>query len=78
MDNKGAVDPANSDMRMHFLREMEDRGLLQIKHLPGDDNPANIFTKNTSLKPIVGLSIFEHHLLGLSFVVVSRQLVGRF
>jgi hypothetical protein len=40
MDNKGAVDLASSwsvggrtrhvDMRMHFLREMKDQGLLQI------------------------------------------------
>jgi hypothetical protein len=65
MDNKGAVDLANSwsvggrtrhvDVRMHFLREMKDQGLLQIKHLPGSDNPADIFTKNTAA------AIFERH-----------------
>ena len=40
----------------HFLREMKDQGLLQIKHLPSDDNPADIFTKNTSA------AVFERHL----------------
>jgi hypothetical protein len=66
MDNKGAVDLANSwsvgghthhvDVCMHFLREMKDQGLLQMKHLPGDDNPADIFTKNTSA------AVFKRHL----------------
>eukprot|EP01082_Thalassiosira_pseudonana_P015113 g13562.t1 g13562 contig82:14183-14878(+) len=58
MDNKGAVDLANSwsvggrtrhiDVRMHFLRELKSQGLLVIKHVPGDDNDADIFTKNTT------------------------------
>eukprot|EP01082_Thalassiosira_pseudonana_P002606 g2934.t1 g2934 contig12:1094397-1094723(+) len=58
MDNKGAVDLANSwsvggrtrhiDVRMHFLRELKSQGLLVIKHVPGDDNDADIFTTNTT------------------------------
>jgi hypothetical protein len=60
MDNKGAVDLATSwsvgghthhvDVRMHFLREMKDQGLLQMKHLPGDDNPA-ISSQRILLQP---------------------------
>ena len=58
MDNKGAVDLANSlsvggrtrhvEVRNHYLREMKDVGMIVIKHIPGDDNEADIFTKNTS------------------------------
>ena len=58
MDNKGAVDAANNhsvggrtrhmDVRMYFLRELKAQGLLVIKHLPGDDNDTDIFTKNTA------------------------------
>jgi hypothetical protein len=58
MDNKGAVDLANNwsvggrtrhvDVRNFYLREMKDEGLLLIRHVPGDDNDADIFTKNTA------------------------------
>jgi hypothetical protein len=58
MDNKGAVDLANNwsvggrtghvDVRMYFLRELKDGGLLVIRHISGDDNDADIFTKNTT------------------------------
>jgi hypothetical protein len=58
MDNKGAVDLANNwsvggrtrrvDVRNHFLRELKDEGLIIVKHVPGDENEADIFTKNTS------------------------------
>jgi hypothetical protein len=54
MDNKGAVDLANNwsvggrtvhmDVRQHYLRELKDEGLLVIKHLPGEENNADIFT----------------------------------
>jgi hypothetical protein len=32
------------DVRQHYLRELKDEGLLVIKHVPGDDNDADIFT----------------------------------
>jgi hypothetical protein len=59
MDNKGAVDLANSwsvggrtrhvDVQiMYFLQELKDDGWLVIRHISGDDNDANIFTKNTT------------------------------
>jgi hypothetical protein len=66
MDNKGAVDLANDysvdgrtrhvDVKFFFLRELKEQGLLVIKHVPGSENDADIFTKN------VTTSIFEKHL----------------
>jgi len=66
MDNKGAVDLANNwsvggrtrhvDVRNHFLRELKDRSLIVIRHISGDDNDADIFTKNTSA------AVFERHI----------------
>eukprot|EP00956_Cyclotella_meneghiniana_P019366 scaffold33146_cov63-Cyclotella_meneghiniana.AAC.1 len=57
IDNKGAVDMANNwsvggrtrhmEVRMHFLRELKDQGLLIVKHISGVDNETDIFTKNT-------------------------------
>eukprot|EP00956_Cyclotella_meneghiniana_P002520 scaffold2883_cov76-Cyclotella_meneghiniana.AAC.3 len=58
IDNKGAVDMANiwsvlggrtrhMEVRMHFLHELKDQGLLIVKHIAGKDNEADIFTKNT-------------------------------
>jgi hypothetical protein len=65
MDNTGAVDIANSwsvggrtrhvDVRNYFLRELKDQGLLVIKHIAGDKNDADIFTKN------VTSAIFNRH-----------------
>ncbi len=57
MDNKGEVDLANNwsvrgwaqhvDVRNYFLRELKDEGILTIKHVAGEDNEADILTKNT-------------------------------
>jgi len=56
MDNRGAVDLANNwsvggrtrhvDVRIFFLRELKDAGLLIIGFIPGDLNN-DIFMKNT-------------------------------
>ena len=66
MDNKGTVDLANNwsvggrtrhvDVRNYFPRELKDEGVLIIKHVAGEDNEADIFTKNTS-RPV-----FEKHI----------------
>lgn len=66
MDNKGAVDLANNwrvggrtrhvDVRNHFLRDLKDKGILIIRHVSGDDNDSDIFTKN-----VTG-PIFEKHI----------------
>ena len=67
MDNKGAVDLANNwsvggrtrhvDVRNYFLRELKDEGLLLVQHIPGDQNDADIFTKN------VPAALFNTHIL---------------
>jgi hypothetical protein len=67
MDNKGAVNLANSwsvgghtrhvDVRMYFLRELKDDGLLVIRHISGDNNDTNIFTKNTTT------AVFSKHVV---------------
>ena len=66
MDNKGAVDLANNwrvggrtrhvDVRHHFLRDLKDNGVIIIRHVSGDDNDADIFTKNVTGR------IFERHI----------------
>ena len=66
MDNKGAVDLANNysvggrtrhvDVRFFYLRELKEEGLMVIKHVPGIENDADIFTKN------VDAQTFERHL----------------
>ena len=58
MDNSSAVDIANSwsvggrmhhvDMRNYFLRKLKDQGLLVIRHIAGESNDADIFTKNVT------------------------------
>ena len=36
------------DVRNQFLQELKDDGLIIVKHVPGDENEADIFTKNTT------------------------------
>ena len=58
MDNKGAVDLANSwsvggrtrhvDVRIHYVRELKEAGILLIKWVPGPENDADMHTKNVS------------------------------
>ena len=58
MDNKGAVQLANNwsvggrtwhvDVRNHFLRELKDTGIIVVRHVPGDNNDADVFTKNVT------------------------------
>ena len=43
-------------MRNYFLRELKDEGVLSIKHVSGEDNEADIFTKTTSGP------VFEKHI----------------
>ena len=66
MGNKGLVDLANNwsvggrtrhvDVRNHFLRDLKDEGLLIVRHVPGEENNTDIFTKNVT-RPI-----FQRHL----------------
>ncbi len=35
-------------MHNYFLQELKDQRLLVIRHVPGGENEAGIFTKNTT------------------------------
>ena len=58
MDNKGGVDLFNSwningetraiSTRISYIRELKEKGTLRIKWVKGQDNPADLFTKNLS------------------------------
>jgi hypothetical protein len=42
---------------MYFPRELKDDSLLVIRHISGDDNDADIFTKNTTS------AVFNKHIV---------------
>jgi hypothetical protein len=44
-------------MWMYFLRELKDDSLLVIRHISGDNNDANIFTKDTTA------AVFNKHIV---------------
>ena len=58
MDNKGAYDLTNNwsiggrtrhvAVQNHFLRQLKEDGLIIVKLINGDDNDADIFTKNVT------------------------------
>ena len=66
MDNKGAVDLANSwsvggrtrhvDVKQYFLRELKEEGTILVKWKPGKRMRSDVFTKN------LGRPLFETHL----------------
>ena len=77
-DNSGAVDLANNwniggrtqhvDVQNYFLRELRDEGTIRVSHIPGDENDADIFTKNTEIR------VFEKHIpmyVGYYFLVTE-------
>ena len=63
-DNPGAANLANNwnmggrtwhvDVRNYFLCELRDT--IRVSHIPGDENDADIFTKNTETR------VFEKHI----------------
>jgi hypothetical protein len=56
VDNKGVVDLANNwsvggrtrhiSVRVNFIRELKEQGLLCVVWIPMDENSADLFTKN--------------------------------
>lgn len=56
VDNKGAHDIAHNwsiggrtrhiDVRINFLRELKEEGILELDWLPGEENASDLFTKN--------------------------------
>ena len=43
------------DDQNYFLRELQEEGLIRMSHIPGDENDADIFTKNTETQ------VFQRH-----------------
>ena len=33
------------DIRIHYIRDCVNRGIIRIQHIPGIENPADLFTK---------------------------------
>ena len=60
MDNKGGVDILNNwstsgqtravSIRFAFVQELKEQGVLEIKWIKGEDNCADLFTKNLDTK----------------------------
>ena len=60
VDNKGAMDLCNNwstggrtrhvDVRMYFLREMKEAGIINIQWIAGENNSTDMFTKNLATK----------------------------
>jgi hypothetical protein len=56
MDNRGAIDLANNwsvggrtrhvDVRNNFMRELKEAGILVVEWVSGEDNDADMHTKN--------------------------------
>ena len=54
IDNKGAVDLANNwssggrtrHVKLNFLRDLKEEGLIKVIWIAGTDNNADLFTKN--------------------------------
>ena len=54
IDNKGAVDIANNwsaggrtrHIKMNFLRDLKEQGIIRIIWIAGEENEADLFTKN--------------------------------
>ena len=55
-DNQGSIFIASNpvteprskhiDIRYHYIREVHEKGIVDLFYIEGDDNPADIFTKN--------------------------------
>ena len=74
MDNKGGVDIFNSwsiagntravSVRFAYIRELKENGILQIKWIKGEDNRADLFTKNLDGKTFARhAEVFSGHRL---------------
>ena len=58
-DNQGAIFTATNpiterrskhiDIRFHYIREVINKGSVEVFHIPGEDNPADMLTKNLGL-----------------------------
>ena len=81
IDNTGAIDLAENwsttgktkhiDVRFHYLREMNEQGMIQIKFVKSEWNVSDIFTKNLSE------NLFLQHTETLGVIPRDREGVNR-
>ena len=81
IDNTGAIDLAENwsttgktkhiDVRFHYLREMNEQGMIQIKFVKSEWNVSDIFTKNLSE------NLFLQHTETLGVIPCDREGVNR-
>ncbi|GJE98550.1 hypothetical protein PsYK624_147820 [Phanerochaete sordida] len=77
-DNQGAIFVSSNpvterrskhiDIRYHYIRDIVEQGHVQIYYVPGEDNPADLFTKNLGR---VKFNKFKN-MLGLNFSPQER------
>jgi hypothetical protein len=73
MDNRGAIDLFNNwsvnsnsrhyAIRLNYVRELKEKGIIEIRWLNGKDNSADLFTKN------LDVTTFEKH---------AKEYLGKF
>ena len=72
-DNQGSIFIASNpvtesrskhiDIRYHYIREVYEKGIVDLFYIEGDDNPADLFTKNLGVVKFLKF----HSQLGLHF-----------
>ena len=70
-DNKGSIDMTKNsstndrskhiDIKHHFVREKYSEGIINVQHVPTDDNVADLFTKPATKPKLIK---FQHILFG--------------
>ncbi len=78
VDNQGGIDLANNpkyhdrtkhiDIRYHFIRDVTQKGLVDLIHLPSNDNTADILTKSLPREK------FEEHRTNMGLSTVMKSL----
>ena len=78
VDNQGGIDLANNpkyhdrtkhiDIRYHFIRDITQKGLVDLIHLPSNDNTADILTKSLPREK------FEEHRTNMGLSTVMKSL----
>ncbi|SMR58219.1 unnamed protein product [Zymoseptoria tritici ST99CH_1E4] len=76
VDNQSAIKIANNPemhkktkhirVQFHYTRDQVDAGYVNFLHIPGDQNPADIFTK------VLGQTLFEKHALAMGMVGIRE------
>ena len=77
VDNTGAIDldenwsttgrTKHIDIQFHYLREMSEQGMVEIKFVKSESNVSDIFTKNLSE------NLFHHHAETLGIIPCNKE-----